>query len=114
MVPSRPPICGEIISVKICEHLRQLEDHIKSKGFQETFRGKAWSDNCRTWVYFDVVLDCDALIKRFGFPDCVKEHEHIGTHIGTEIGLVCEIHQDGVMGIHPKFSNRWTESQWIR
>lgn len=99
---------------EICDHLRSIEDHIKSKGFQETFRGKAWSGNCRTWVYFEVVLDCEALIKRFGFLECVKVHEHIGTHSGTEMGLVCEIHQDGIMGLHPKFFYESAGKQWIR
>lgn len=32
------------------EHLQQLETEILAAGLQETFRGQAWSQNCREWV----------------------------------------------------------------
>lgn len=84
-----------------CEHLKELERAIIAAGFRETFRGKAWSDNCREWVYFDCYLASEAIRGKFELADCVKDHAHIGTHDGQESGFVCTIHKDGVMGLHP-------------
>ena len=84
-----------------CEHLIKLEKAITTAGFQEIFRGAAWSDNCREWVYFDCVLATDAIRSALGFAECVKDHVPRGTHDGQEAGFVCEIHKDGVMGHHP-------------
>jgi hypothetical protein len=84
-----------------CEHLNQLDQAIAAAGFKETFRGAAWSDNCREWAYFDCILPNDAIRKAFNLADCVKDYAHRGTHSGQESGFVCEIHNDGVMGCHP-------------
>lgn len=85
----------------LCEHLRPLEKEIIARNVAETFRGQAWSDNCREWVYFDCVLDLAALRARFSFAACVVDHEHRGTHDGQESGFVCEQCKDAVMGRHP-------------
>jgi len=84
-----------------CEHLIDLENAIASAGFEETFRGAAWSNNCREWVYFDCVLPSDLVRTAFAFEECVKVYAHRGTHDGQESGFVCEIHKDGIMGHHP-------------
>ena len=86
----------------VCEHLRELENELLSSGVKETFRGQPWSDNCREWVYFDVCLDLEKLRERFDLDECVKDHEHYGTHDGQEAGFYCEVHKDGVMGFHRK------------
>ena len=44
-----------------CEHLRPLEQAIIGCGIRETFRGSAWSKNCREWVYFDCYLDIETI-----------------------------------------------------
>lgn len=80
-----------------CEHLSKLEQELIAQGFRETFRGKAWSDNVREWVYFEVCLDMPAVQQRFSFDPCVVEHQHLGTHDGQEAGFVCTLHDDGVM-----------------
>lgn len=87
----------------LCEHLRPLEEALIQAGIEETFRGKAWSRNCREWVYFRCVLNRDSLRKRFDLPPFVADHEHLGTHDGQEAGFICEICQEGIMGIHPHF-----------
>lgn len=84
-----------------CEHLIHLERAILDAGFKETFRGSAWSMNCREWVYFDCELPADAIRQAFALADCVKDHAHRGTHDGQESGFVCEIHHDGIMGPYP-------------
>ena len=84
-----------------CEHLNRLEQAIAAAGFEETFRGAAWSKNCREWVYFDCVLPSDAVRIAFGRAECVRDHAHRGTHDGQESGFVCEVHKDGIMGHHP-------------
>lgn len=84
-----------------CEHLLPLERALAAAGFRETFRGQAWSDNCREWVYYDCVLDLLELRRTLRLAACVHDHVHRGTHDGQEAGFVCEIHRDGVMGLHP-------------
>jgi len=83
-----------------CEHLRHLEEEMMAAGVPVTFRGQAWSDNCREWVYFNCYLDRDALRQRMDFAACVHDHEHLGTHDGHESGFVCAECKDGIMGIH--------------
>jgi hypothetical protein len=85
----------------VCEHLVPLEQALLAAGMRETFRGRAWSDNCREWVYFACVLNRAALRERLALPDCVQEHEHRGTHDGQEAGFVCTACHDGIMGLHP-------------
>jgi hypothetical protein len=85
----------------ICEHLNPVEELIKSEGIHETYRGKPWSKVKGVWVYFDCYLSTDKLIETLALPDCVKKHEHKGTHDGSELGLVCEACDCGVMGLHP-------------
>ena len=81
-----------------CEHLRPLEQAILACGIRETFRGRAWSQNCREWVYFDCFIDTAAVRQSINLPVCVVEHAHRGTHDGSERGFVCEDCQDGIMG----------------
>ena len=47
-----------------CEHLQQLETEILTAGLQETFRGQAWSDNCRERVVIDCHFDREPIRKR--------------------------------------------------
>lgn len=86
----------------VCEHLRPVEDYIRSQGARVMGIGSYWSINCRTWVVFqDVILDAEALKKKFSLPDFVSVHTHRGTHDGSEHGLVCERHHDALIGVHP-------------
>jgi len=85
----------------ICEHLSELERHLTEAGFSETFRGQAWSDNCREWVYFDCYLPLALIRTRLRLDVCVEDHQHLGTHDGRESGFVCRVHHDGIMGHHP-------------
>lgn len=85
-----------------CRHLREIEQAIQARGIAETFRGAAWSRNCREWVYFDCFIDTAAVRERFSPDDCVHDHEHRGTHDGQERGLVCTQCNDAVMGVYEK------------
>ena len=86
----------------VCEHLAMLEKALLEAGVRESFRGKAWSDNCREWVYFNCVLDRSSLRARMTFAASVQDHEHLGTHDGQEAGFVCTACHDAIMGMHPK------------
>lgn len=79
-----------------CEHLRVLEQSLLDAGVRETFRGAAWSDNCREWVYFDVVLDTGAIAAHL--PECVRVHENTDPRSGLERGFVCGHCLDAIMG----------------
>jgi hypothetical protein len=85
----------------VCEHLSALERELIAAGIAETFRGQAWSENCREWVYFKCVLGLEALRARLTFASCVEDHLHCGTHDGAEAGFVCSACKDAVMGRHP-------------
>ncbi len=89
----------------VCEHLRPLEEALIAAGIRETFRGQAWSDNCREWVYFDCVLNLASLRQRIAFAPCVIDHEHRGTHSGQEAGFVCEACHDAIVGNHPSYAH---------
>jgi hypothetical protein len=82
----------------VCEHLREVEAALLAQGMPVTFRGAAWSRNCREWVYFDGYLDNAAIRKTFTLPLCVQDHSHRGTHDGQESGLVCSSCHDALMG----------------
>jgi hypothetical protein len=91
-----------------CEHLLKLEQALIKAGMEETFRGQPWSNNCREWVYFNCMLPLAEIRTYFALADCVEDHQHLGTHSGSESGLVCQVHHDAIMGHHPEggFSGR--------
>ena len=91
-----------------CEHLNPLEKELSKAGIPEVFRGKAWSDNCREWVYYDCVFtNLEKTIARFNLnKEYVQIHSHLGTHDGHEHGLECAICKDGIMGKHPEVVKR--------
>ncbi|MBX3243792.1 MAG: hypothetical protein KF685_04990 [Acidobacteria bacterium] len=82
----------------VCSHLAGLEQELIRSGASETYRGQAWSDNCREWVYFDLVLDVVSIAERFGFEDPVAVHENNDPKSGQERGFICRLCHDGIMG----------------
>jgi len=86
----------------VCEHLIALEQAILAVGIRETFRGQAWSSNCREWVCFDCFIDTDAVSRKLALADCVRQHLHRGTHDGQERGFVCSRCNDGIMGAYDR------------
>lgn len=86
----------------LCEHLLAVESAVAASGARETFRGQAWTDNCREWVYFDCVLPIESLRADGLFdPAVVSVHANDDPRSGTEMGLVCVVHHDGVIGLLP-------------
>ena len=91
------------IFIVLCPHLAKLESAIIQAGIHESWRGKAWSQNCREWVYFDCYIDLQAVRSRMDLPLCIQDHEHRGTHDGSEHGFICTECNDGIMGrIEPR------------
>ncbi len=89
----------------VCEHLLEVQKYVQSQGIAVSDVLSPWSENCRNWVYFvGVVLDGEALKKRFSLPDFVVVHSHLGTHDGAEQGLVCQMDHDALMGAHPQLA----------
>jgi hypothetical protein len=62
----------------LCEHLRPIEQALQAQQFSETFRGQAWSSDCREWVYLDGYLDLDSIRARHTLAACVIDHVHRG------------------------------------
>jgi hypothetical protein len=88
--------------VGLCEHLKPVERYVRAKGAKMVFCGQPWSDKCHLWAAFDSILDCEGLMRVLKLDSCVQIHDHRGTHDGSERGLVCKVHNDGVMGPHPQ------------
>jgi len=84
----------------MCIHLFPLEQEIKSKGIRETFRGQAWTDNCREWIYFDCYLDVEQIKQRLALPDFIEHHVNEDPKSGYEEGLVCTLCHDAIIGYH--------------
>ena len=82
----------------LCEHLASLEHEMLQNGVEILSRGRPWSKNCREWIYVDLVLDTDALIKRFNLNPKVEVHENTDPRSGLERGLVCSDCHDGIVG----------------
>jgi hypothetical protein len=82
----------------VCEHLKALEEALVDRRAEETYRGQPWSENCREWVYFRVVLDVPAVAAKLDFAPCVSVHENLDERSGTERGFVCEQCRDAIMG----------------
>ena len=82
----------------LCSHLRWLELELTKAGHRETYRGQPWSNNCREWVYFDVVLDLPAIRAAYPVPAEVEDHENLDERSGVERGLVCAACHDGIVG----------------
>ncbi len=85
-----------------CEHLRPMEQAMLSAGMREPFRGQAWSNNCREWVYFDCFIDTASVRQKFKLAACVNDHAHRGTHDGQERGFVCSACWDAIMGVYER------------
>jgi hypothetical protein len=94
----------------LCEHLKVAEEYVRNQGGRVISSGRPWSANCHIWVYFDTLLDCDRLIKGLGLASCIQIHDHRGTHDGSERGIVCSIHHDGIMGPHPSDASASTKT----
>ncbi len=90
----------------VCEHLRLLEQELLAAGVEATYRGQPWTSNCREWVYFNCCFDKASIRARLPLAECVKDHEHRGTHDGQEAGFYCSACHDGVMGAHPAFASK--------
>ncbi len=87
-----------------CEHLYPLEKELVKAGVKEVFRGKAWSDNRREWVYYECLFPDPLKTRdRLGLDkELIQLHAHPGRHEGHEQGLVCTRCKDGIMGMHPE------------
>jgi hypothetical protein len=98
----------------ICEHLQPAEKYVRDQGAHVVSSARPWSSNCHIWVYFDALLDCERLITGLGLASCIQIHDHRGTHDGSERGIVCTIHNDGIIGPHPNDASPITKTVTVR
>lgn len=84
----------------MCEHLKVLEYELENKGIVKTFEGKAWSENCNVWTYYDCFIDAINLKARLKLPQFVVVHTNDDPRSGLEYGLVCDICKDAIIGVH--------------
>jgi hypothetical protein len=81
-----------------------LENYLQTQGIAETYRGQVWSKNCREWIYYDAVLNPQKLKDKFHFDDTIIIHDYQDIKVGSELGLVCTICNDAIMGAYPNSS----------
>jgi hypothetical protein len=87
----------------VCVHLQAVEQALQGAGFRETYRGQPWTDQCRNWVYFDRIVPVEELLERQLYdPEIVTVHRNLDQRSGTEMGLYCSEHHDGLMGPLPE------------
>jgi len=91
-----------IIDFMVCEHLHTLEHALMEAGIPETFRGQAWTKNCREWVYFHCKLNIELIRTTFELPSNILERINHDPRSGREHGLVCQTCHDAIMGRHPE------------
>ena len=82
----------------VCEHLRAVDMALQSMEVAELSRGQAWGDNCREWVYYDCHILVEDVMKRFLLSDVVRVHRNEDPRSGTELGSVCSVCHDAIMG----------------
>lgn len=88
----------------MCEHLIDLENYIKKLNIVETYRGKAWSDNCREWIYYDCYFNIEKIRLRFDFPKFIINHSNDDIRSGLEEGFVCSKCKDGIIGLNSRYN----------
>jgi hypothetical protein len=94
----------------MCEHLIELDRELQARGIACTFRGAAWSRNCREWAYYTCYLDLASVRQRLNLPACIVDHINTDSHTGREQGFVCTEHHDAIMGM-PDPSTQWPTIQ---
>ena len=95
----------------MCKHLIELEKYIKNQRIKELFRGKAWSENCNEWVYYDCIMEIEKLQKNFAFDNCISIHECNDIKIANELGFYCNKCKDSIIGLNP--NNKITKNKKI-
>lgn len=90
--------------MKMCTHLKLIESYLLAKGYKEIYRGQVWSNNCREWIYFNGVLNIQELQEQFKLDKTIIVHDYQDIKVGSELGLVCTLCFDGIMGAHPNLA----------
>ncbi len=88
----------------MCIHLKPLEDYLMVENILEVYRGQVWTKNCREWIYYDAVLNPKKIKEKFHFDDTIIIHDYKDNKVGSELGLVCTLCNDAIMGTHPNSS----------
>jgi hypothetical protein len=86
----------------ICEHLQPVREELLRSGARIGTGGHLWSGTA-IWLWFNLVLDPEALQRKLALDACVSPTENDDPRSGPELGLRCTIHGDGIVGPHPKF-----------
>lgn len=83
----------------MCEHLKILDEELKTMGVKVTYRGQPWSNNCREWVYYDCIFNIKAIRQRIAFDEVVIDEVNDDPKSGREAGFYCTSCHDAVMGL---------------
>lgn len=94
-----------LLDVRVCRCLEPVYKYILESRAKITHAGQVWSKNCRIWIYFDSLIDCDSLRQKFNLNETITTHVFCDNWQGSEKGFVCSVHHDALMGIHPNIFN---------
>ncbi len=89
---------SDIISNLQSNPLRAIAQYLIKNGNKITFYGKTWTKASADWVYFDAILDLDALKSKFQLNSAITIHENTDPKSGTERGFIDESTGEGLMG----------------
>lgn len=78
--------------------LREVATYLVSQNVPITFYGRSWTKQTSDWLYFDTVLDLEALKKQFQWGDYIQIHENLDPKSGTERGIIDTQTGEGIIG----------------
>lgn len=96
-MPTQPPDSAPTL----CVHLEPIRLRLLGLGASQSAILKIWS-GANNFAVFDAILDRPAIRAALPLPACVIDHDHLGTHDGSESGFACTLCRDGVVGLHPQ------------
>jgi hypothetical protein len=80
------------------DSLRHIAKNLKKSGIEITFFGFAWTKQRANWIYFNTVLDVEALRRNFQLGTHILIHENLDPKSGLEKGFIDDQTGEGLMG----------------
>ena len=78
--------------------LQAIAKQLLRQNHRITYFGKAWGKPKGNWVYFDTVLEVEALKNEFQVGEHIIIHENLDPRSGTERGFFDTNTEEGLMG----------------
>jgi len=80
------------------KELQQIAKYLLNMHVEVGYYGKAWGNYHANWMYFEEVLDLEALRFKFSLGEHIKVHENLDNKSGLERGFIDTTTGEGLMG----------------